>query len=91
MQCFVYKGSEKQDHFLYLLTELSNNVRPEDVPVVLLDMLGDLSLVVSFELSIDRKMPNANPQDILNALNDQGYYYQMPRDSMFDSEERYFN
>lgn len=91
MQCYVYKGSNKEDHFLYLPKEFDQNAPSEALPQALLELLGELALVVNFDLDEDRKLPNANAHDVLVALNESGYYIQMPRETMFSSEEIYFN
>lgn len=74
MQCAVYKGHKKVDHYLY--------VEKEDdftrVPQALLDLLGKLELVISLELSNERQLAQADVKEVMQQLNDQGYYFQMP-------------
>ena len=74
MQCVVYKGNKKLDHYLY--------VEKEDdfsrVPQTLLDMLGELELVISLELSPERQLAQADVNDVMQQLKDEGFYFQMP-------------
>lgn len=91
MQCYVYKGLKKQDHFLYLNEEIEDNIFPDELPEALGELLGELSLIVSFDLTPERKLPNANAEQIITQLNEQGYFLQMPNDEMFNSEEQYCN
>lgn len=91
MHCYVYKGVNKQDHFLYLAREFDASDLPVGLPRPLLDLLGDLDLVIDFDLLETRKLPNADAKEVINALNEKGYYFQMPRETMFDAEERFFN
>jgi len=74
MQCTIYKGNKKVDHYLY--------VEKEDdfshVPQALLDMLGCLELVISLELSAKRQLAQADVGDVMQQLTEQGYYFQMP-------------
>lgn len=74
MQCVVYKGSKKVDHYLY--------VEKEDdfsrVPQALLDLLGQLELVIGLDLSPERQLAQADVKDVMQQLSDQGYYFQMP-------------
>jgi len=37
-----------------------------------------------------RKLPNAEAKEVIRALSEKGYYFQMPRESMFDTEEHFF-
>ena len=91
MQCYVYKGTTKEDHFLYLPVEFDTDNPSESIPKALLEVLGDLLFVVEFDLVETRKLPNADAKQVLSALSDQGFYFQMPNDTMYDNEEHYFN
>ena len=74
MHCAIYKGPKKIDHYLYV--ERENDF--SRVPKALLDMLGDLQLVMTLELGPDRKLAQADTEQVRQALRDQGYYFQMP-------------
>ena len=90
MHCFVYKGSNKQDHYLYL--PMAREELSEDaLPSALLAMLGELSLVVEFELNAQRSLPQAEPQQVLDDIAEQGFYLQMPKKDMLAEESRWFN
>jgi len=74
MQCVVYKGQKKLDHYLYV-------EREDDfsrVPQALLDLLGPLELVIGLELSSERHLAQADVKEVMQQLSDQGYYFQMP-------------
>lgn len=87
MQCFVYKACDKENHYLYLPKELEN----VDLPKALTGLLGELEFVLEFELTEQRKLPNADSEQVIQQLSDQGYYLQMPRKDQFDAEEILFN
>jgi uncharacterized protein len=91
MHCFVYKSTQKVDHFLYLPAELDNTNPDEQIPAALLQMLGTVSFVVDFDLLETRKLPNADAKQIITALEERGFYFQMPNKSLHYDEERYFN
>jgi len=91
MNCYVYKGDRKDDHYLYLTSEFDLQKPNEGVPGAILTLLGELSLVLEFELSADRKLPQADAQHVLDSLNDQGFYLQMPKKDMAAVEDQYFN
>ena len=91
MNCYVYKGDRKDDHYLYLTSEFDAKKPSEELPAAILSLMGELSLVLEFELSADRKLPQADAQHVLNSLSDQGFYLQMPKKDMDKIEDQYFN
>lgn len=94
MKCYVYKGDRRDDHFLYLPEKLpeDEDVDAEiDVPQALLSMLGDLSLVIEFELREDKKLAQADAAQVLSDIARQGFYLQMPKRDMRAEEDRIFS
>ena len=91
MHCYVYKSSKKQDHYLYLDYEFDADNPAEGFPEGLLRLLGDLSLVLEFELDADRQLPQADAGQVLSDIASQGFYLQMPKKDMRLEEDRYFN
>ena len=89
--CFVYKGDRKHDYYLYLPHEITDSSPPDDVPDVVLNLLGELTLVIEFELSADRSLAQADAKHVLADINAQGFYLQMPKRDMLAEEEAYFN
>lgn len=74
MKCVIYKGSRKPDTYLYI-------ERDDDfarVPEALLNMLGSLERVMSLELTPERSLAQADPEQVRRLLREQGYYLQMP-------------
>lgn len=91
MVCYVYKGHNKENHYLYLAKEFSADELPENFPKSLLSLLGELSLVVKFELTDQRKLPQADPKKIRSDIAKHGFYLQMPKEDMAAMEDHYFN
>ena len=91
MNCYVYKGENKPDHYLYLPDELDVNSPPNELPEAILMLMGELSLVLEFELTSERKMPQADAEHVLESLSSQGFYLQMPKKDMSLEEDEYFN
>ena len=91
MNCYVYKGDRKDDHYLYLATEFQVDSPPADLPSAILDLLGELSFVLEFELTEERALPQADAKHVLDSLNSQGFYLQMPKKDMAAEEDAYFN
>ena len=74
MNCAIYKGPKKADHYLYVEAEGDF----ERVPQALLDILGELELVMTLELGPERRLAQADVNQVMQALRDQGYFFQMP-------------
>ena len=74
MICAIYKGPKKIDHYLYV--EKENDF--SQVPEALMEMLGKLELVMTLELGPERKLVQADINQVREALRNQGYYFQIP-------------
>lgn len=74
MHCAIYKGPKKIDHYLYV-------EREDDfsrVPQALLDLLGKLELIITLELGPERRLAQADIEEVRQALYERGYFFQMP-------------
>lgn len=74
MECWIYKGSRRDETYLYLAAA-------EDwssVPEPLLAAMGQLQLVMNLNLTPDRPLAHANVHSVIAALEQQGYYLQLP-------------
>lgn len=74
MHCAIYKGPKKIDHYLYV-------EREDDfsrVPQALLALLGTLELVMTLELGAETKLAQVDITEVRCALQEQGYFFQMP-------------
>ena len=87
MQVYVYKGVNRDDHYLYLASELEY----ADIPEALLSMLGDLSKVLEFDLTPDRILVQADAKQVRADILQQGFYLQMPKKDMRAEEDRIFS
>lgn len=87
MQCYVYKACNKENHYLYLPKQIED----AELPQALSRLLGDLKFVLEFKLTDQRNLPNADSRQIVQQINDAGYYLQMPRKDLFVSEDALFN
>lgn len=74
MKCVVYRSERKQDTYLYIERE-DDFTR---VPEALLSLLGRLERVMALELTEERRLAQADPQQVRQLLRQQGYYLQMP-------------
>lgn len=74
MNCVVYKGRRRPDTYLFV------EQRDEfgRLPQALLDMMGDLTLVLELELDEQRKLAQADVTEVMKSLKDCGFFVQMP-------------
>ena len=72
--CAIYRSAKKVDSYLYVERE-GEFAR---VPQALLDMLGQLTLVMSLELHPQRTLAQVDVMQVMESLRQQGYYLQMP-------------
>lgn len=74
MNCVIYKGKRKADTYLYV--ECEDNF--ERVPESLLKIMGELEKVMDLTLAGDRQLANADVDEVMQLIESQGYYLQMP-------------
>lgn len=74
MHCAIYKGHKRPNDYLYVERE-DDFTR---IPQALLDIMGELRLVISLELSAERKLAQADVAQVMRQLSEQGYYLQIP-------------
>ena len=75
MKCQVYRSDTKLDTYLYTLEETTLDKLPNG----LTKLLGRLEPVMQLDLSECRSLANADIEQVIDSLNMQGYYLQMPR------------
>ncbi len=91
MQCYVYKGDRKDDHYIYLAEELNVNEPDKSLPAAITKLLGGLTFVLDFELTHERKLPQADAHQVLADIESQGFYLQMPKKDLRAEEDRIFS
>lgn len=74
MHCVVYKSLKKYDAYLFVEKEGEF----DRVPETLLSLLGKLELVMPLELDENRSLAQADPKQVIESLQEQGYYLQLP-------------
>ncbi|MES9903369.1 MAG: YcgL domain-containing protein [Sedimenticola sp.] len=72
--CWVYRSSRKSEMYLYLAREDEFDQLPE----TLMKQFGAPSLVMSLELHPRRPLAREDVAIVLERLQQQGYYLQMP-------------
>jgi len=84
MQCAIYRSNKKADTYLYVQEEGNFSRVPPD----LLNLLGQLDLVITLELTPDRTLARADPEQVRQQLGTQGYYLQLPPSDVADSSNQ---
>ncbi|WP_430391552.1 YcgL domain-containing protein [Dyella sp. 20L07] len=74
MHCFVYASLRKADSYLWLAKRDDFACIPESLAL----MLGELRFALEVELSGERKLPQEDPQVVLEHLRTQGWHLQLP-------------
>lgn len=72
--CVIYKGSRKEHTYIYI----NEKDKFDDVPEVLLNSLGRLEFVMELELYPERKLAQADAREVIEKLEQQGFYLQIP-------------
>lgn len=78
MNCAIYKGRRKANTFLYI--ERVDDF--ERVPETLLQLLGELEHVMEVTLELAKPLANADVEEVMQLLESQGYYLQMPPEKL---------
>ena len=76
MDVTVLRSKKKPDTYLYL----PSGEEYENLPEGLRNQFGEAEPFLNFELTLERKLAIADPKVVLQALDHQGFYLQMPVD-----------
>lgn len=74
MQCFVYRSTRRAD--AYLFVPRADDF--DDVPAALRERLGPLELAMELELTAERRLARIDGATVLEHLERDGFYLQMP-------------
>lgn len=72
--CEVFKSLKKTD--TYLIVEKQEGM--ERVPQALRDLLGELQSAMVMVVDVNKKLARTNGQQVLESIEKQGYYLQLP-------------
>lgn len=79
LECAVYKSQKKDDTYVFIPTQNPLSELPE----ALLKMLGQAELVMTLELTPEKKMARGTAEKILKDIKEQGFHLQMPESTHF--------
>ena len=72
--CTVYRSDKKAETYLYL----ADKTAFDDLPEELRERFGEPALVMRLKLSADLKLARADVEKVLENLEEQGFYLQLP-------------
>lgn len=72
--CVIYKSAKKEGMFLYV----PKREVFEQVPESLLQIFGKPQFVMLFNLTGEKQLKRAKNEEVLQAIQTQGFYLQMP-------------
>lgn len=72
--CLVYRSEKKAETYLYLPVGMTFS----DLPEALQQTFGQPFLVMRLDIMADMKLAQANPVQVLSAIDEQGYFLQLP-------------
>ena len=72
--CKVYKSVSKTDYYLFV----KHDEDMSRVPDALLGYFGKHELAMTLVLTEDKKLALVNAKEVLESLEDKGYYLQLP-------------
>lgn len=81
MQCLVYRSTRRAD--TYLLTDRGD--RFDHIPQALLTHLGGLEFAFEFELTPERALARTDGRTVIEHIERDGYYLQLPDREYADS------
>lgn len=72
--CYVYRSRRKPGLYVYLPVEDDWSEVPEPIR----KLLGETEKVLDLELTRDKQLARASGADVIDAMEQQGFYLQMP-------------
>ena len=82
MICYVYRSNRKLDTYLYM----NKKDDFEDLPEAVLKIFGPPEFSMSFNLLPDKKLAQAEAQEVIEKIESDGYFLQLPKQD-FDLEK----
>ena len=74
VSCSIYRSSKRQGMYLYV----PSGAPLDELPAALLQYVGRLEHAMDLELSAERKLAQEDVLKVMENLNAQGFYVQMP-------------
>ena len=72
--CAIYKSTKKEFTYVYICKK----DKFDDIPELLRNTLGELEFIMLLELFPEKKLAQANAAEVIDKLNTEGFYLQLP-------------
>ncbi|MCB1836355.1 MAG: YcgL domain-containing protein [Alcanivoracaceae bacterium] len=79
--CSVYRSSKREEMYLYVQKDTDLAMLPEP----LVKQFGQATLAMNLVLSATRKLARADVQKVMQQIEEQGFYLQMPPSETVDA------
>lgn len=87
MKCVIFRCSKKNEMYLYVPHKDGQETLLEGLPDGLEKLTGRLEMVMELELVPGLKLARADVLDVISALEQQGYYLQMPPSDLLNRDD----
>ena len=72
--CQIYRCSKKEGMYIYM----DKQAVVDNLPEAIKKRAGPIELAMTLVITPDKKLANANAKDVITAIDNQGFYLQMP-------------
>ena len=73
IECSVYRSSKRDETYVFIPTETPLS----DLPIEVLKMLGQAEMVMTLNLTPEKKMARGKADEIMKSIDTQGFHLQM--------------
>lgn len=87
MKCVIFRCSKKDEMYLYVPYQDNPDNLLANLPQGLKQVTGRLEKVLDLELTVDRKLARASTDEVINSLQQKGFYLQMPPNDILRKDE----
>ncbi|WP_297428130.1 YcgL domain-containing protein [uncultured Acinetobacter sp.] len=88
MYCSIYKSSKKDEMYLYVARPSEDQAEGFDpllaLPEPLRAAFGRVTFVMDLELHAERKLARVNVLHVMDSIQTQGFFLQMPPEGLID-------
>jgi len=81
MECVVYKSLKKDETYVFIPA-----TKPlSDLPDELMKVLGNTEMVMTLNLTPEKKMARGTAAEVMESINKQGFHLQMPENPQINA------
>lgn len=85
LECAVYKSIKKDDTYVFIPTTTPLS----DLPEELIKILGQAEMVMTLNLTPEKKMARGTAAEVMKSINKQGFHLQMPENPLLTAVPSY--